>query len=322
MDWKGRWLITAALAAVMAGFGIWARGKLNGGETAPPKQGTGTGMRVAGEPPPAVPAAEMPGRATPPPPLADPLPGTDVSPSTTAPTVVSSPPAAEPVPAPASGGQVVPAGFPTPAPPPAPDAPSPTPAAVAPAAAPPAPAAAPPAAPPAPLTPVPPPAPAPVECPWTLRVQIIDGKTHLEARTDKEVHFRIVCDRLNLQAPDGAIEAHGTVKVTANHLDGLCDRLTISWLNDRIDLTGQVRVTCRREGQEVEMTGERLSLKLTATTQVRTGGRVVPTGFASPETTSRKPAQETSPRGAAGLARPDLEVDPPAAVDPFDGRPD
>jgi hypothetical protein len=119
--------------------------------------------------------------------------------------------------------------------------------------------------------PVPPPAAtapvktvvAPKPCPWTLRVALVDGKTHLTAQTGKEVRFRVVCDQLNLQAPCGNIEAQGTVKLASSGLEGSCDRLTISWQEDQVVLEGSAKLKCYREGQNVELKAARLSLRLT-----------------------------------------------------------
>lgn len=38
-------------------------------------------------------------------------------------------------------------------------------------------------------------------CPWALRIEIVKGKTQLTAAIGKEVQFRIVCEKLDLQAP-------------------------------------------------------------------------------------------------------------------------
>jgi hypothetical protein len=100
-------------------------------------------------------------------------------------------------------------------------------------------------------------------CPWTLRVAVIEGKTHLTAQSGKEVRFRVVCDQLNLQAPRGNIEAQGTVRLSSAGLDGSCDRLTICWQEDQVVLDGQAQLKCRRDGQDLELKAARLSLRLT-----------------------------------------------------------
>jgi hypothetical protein len=104
---------------------------------------------------------------------------------------------------------------------------------------------------------------APKACPWTLRVALVQGKTHLTAQTGKEVRFRVICDRLSMQAPGGNIDAQGAVKLASNGLEGCCDRLTISWQEDQVVLEGAAKLQCRREGQYVELKAARLSLRLT-----------------------------------------------------------
>ncbi len=77
--------------------------------------------------------------------------------------------------------------------------------------------------------------------------------------------FTVVCDRLTLQAPDGSIETRGNVQVSAPDVEGTCDNLTISWKADRLLLEGKVRVKCRQDGQMVDVAGDSLSVRLTAT---------------------------------------------------------
>jgi hypothetical protein len=100
-------------------------------------------------------------------------------------------------------------------------------------------------------------------CPWTLRIGLVAGKTHLTAAVGKEIRFKVICDQLNLQAPCGKIEAQGCVKVSSLGLDGSCDRLTINWQEDQVILVGQAQLKCQREGQDVELKADRLGLRLT-----------------------------------------------------------
>jgi hypothetical protein len=110
-------------------------------------------------------------------------------------------------------------------------------------------------------------------CPWTLRIGLEDGKTILTATAGKEVHFKIVCDQLNLQAPRGNIEAQGCVKVSSAGLEGTCDRLSISWQLDEVVLVGQAQLKCQREGQDVELRSDRLSLRLSPVNVKKTASR-------------------------------------------------
>jgi hypothetical protein len=117
--------------------------------------------------------------------------------------------------------------------------------------------------PPAP-TPEAPPRPEPVACPWTFDLAILDGKTVLTAKAGDAVQFKITCERLELQAPRGNIQAIGDIVLSSSGLKGTSQRLTISLQEDRVYLDGQARVVCEREGQELDVQGERLSLRLRA----------------------------------------------------------
>jgi hypothetical protein len=94
-------------------------------------------------------------------------------------------------------------------------------------------------------------------CPWTLQVKLVDGRTRLEARNGDKVQLQLTCERLNMQAPNGSIQAQGNVQVTGLDLKGTCDLLTISWQNDSVVLSGQVHL----DGRDIELTAERLVLK-------------------------------------------------------------
>jgi hypothetical protein len=93
-------------------------------------------------------------------------------------------------------------------------------------------------------------------------MEIVEGRTRLEARTGNKVEFHVNCARLDLQSPRGQIQAHGDVKLTGSGLEGTCDRLSISWQDENVALEGQVRLTCHRDGQNVELAADRLTLKL------------------------------------------------------------
>jgi hypothetical protein len=101
-------------------------------------------------------------------------------------------------------------------------------------------------------------------CPWNLRVAVVGGKTLLTAQTGQEIRFRVVCDQLNLQAPCGIIAASGSVKLSSSGLEGTCDNLAISWQADQVVLDGKAQLKCHREGQDLELKGDKLSLRLTS----------------------------------------------------------
>src|SRR5207244_511147 len=110
-------------------------------------------------------------------------------------------------------------------------------------------------------------------CPWTLKMTIVDGLTVMEARIGKEIQFRIVCEKLDLQTPRGAIHAQGDVKISGAGLDGHCDRLLINWHVDQIVVEGNAYLKCLREGHDVELTADRLSLRLSESSTVKGVGR-------------------------------------------------
>lgn len=134
----------------------------------------------------------------------------------------------------------------------------------------------PPMGPPEPIKPIkePVPQPKPLEftppvgvdaAPWVIRVEVIKTQTHLIA-TSKSAEFHILCQHLKVQSPTGDIQAEGEIKVNAVGLDMECERLTISWKNDWVLLEGKVHLQTEKDGQKVEMTGDKLQLKLTSLT--------------------------------------------------------
>jgi hypothetical protein len=98
--------------------------------------------------------------------------------------------------------------------------------------------------------------------PWVLRIEVVSGRTQLTAETSKGIQIRLICDQLNLQAPEGLIEAKGGVRISSAGSEATCDRLTITWQDDRITLEGKVQMKSGRDGMEIS--GDRVSLRLTA----------------------------------------------------------
>jgi hypothetical protein len=115
-------------------------------------------------------------------------------------------------------------------------------------------------------------------CPWNLSMEIVEGRTVLTARSGTDVQFKMSCDKLDLQAPRGRMDASGKVKITSDQLEGSCDKLTISWHEDVIVLE-KVQLKCKLQGYAAEMQAEQLRLRLS---------RVIPTttndGFDRPPT--------------------------------------
>jgi hypothetical protein len=106
-----------------------------------------------------------------------------------------------------------------------------------------------------------------VKCPWTLRLEVVKGRTILTAETGKDASFRVDCERLELKAPQGSIQAVGGVKISSNGLEGTSDRLTVNLQEDQVILEGRAALVSRRHGENMEIKGERLSVRL-----VKTGG--------------------------------------------------
>lgn len=280
-----RWMLTGLAALALVGVGIWAKGELIGGETddAQPSEWA---------PPPVnaplpsiqevVPSSYEP---SPPLPLPEDMPKTLPNQPEMETSADSSPNSDWSLPpSPIHDPQVTPVSTPPPEK-------FPTPAAF----------------------------PADTRCPWVLRVEIVDGRTQLEARTDKDVRFRVHCDRLNLEAPNGKIEAIGGVSVTAENLEGKCDRLIITWLDDKVILEQAVHVKCRKDGQEVELAGDHLSLKLTiidTPKAVHNQGVVVPSAY--------KPVPDHIIQTSAPVRQRSNREPPtdPSMIQPFDGTPE
>jgi hypothetical protein len=91
---------------------------------------------------------------------------------------------------------------------------------------------------------------------------IVDGRTVLTAKTGDEVQFKVTCDRLEMQAPHGSIQAVGAIKLTSSGLDGNSERLTISLQEDRVTLDGGARLQIKRDRQELGLQADRLSLRI------------------------------------------------------------
>jgi hypothetical protein len=134
------------------------------------------------------------------------------------------------------------------------------------------------------------PAPPPAVCPWTFHLVVVEGRTVLTAKVGGEVQFKVTCDRLDLQAPNGAIQAAGAIKLTSAGLEGSSERLTINLREDRVILDGQAHLKARRQSQELELQAERLSLRLVdgrlgdsaETAEPPAGGFPGPSGLVSP----------------------------------------
>ena len=99
-------------------------------------------------------------------------------------------------------------------------------------------------------------------CPWTFQVAVVDGRTQLEAKIAGDLQFTVSCDHLEMKSPAGAVQAQGDVKVRGTNVEGTCKKLTLSWTDERVQLEGSVKFKCKQDGQDVDLTGEQLSIKL------------------------------------------------------------
>jgi len=127
----------------------------------------------------------------------------------------------------------------------------------------------PPVPPPPPINldvPRPAPIPAPVQqvvnCPWSIQLEVVKGRTTVTAKAGKEASLRIECDQLDLQAPKRCLRASGKVKITGPGLEGTSNIMTLNLQEDRLMLEGDVKVKSRRDNQDLELTGDRLNLRL------------------------------------------------------------
>ncbi len=99
---------------------------------------------------------------------------------------------------------------------------------------------------------------------WTFNVDMQGGKTILTARIkNRNVEIQVACDKVDMQVPRGLVQAQGSVKLTSPNLEATSDSLSINLQEDILSLGGRAQVIHRQQGQEVEVRGDRLSLRLT-----------------------------------------------------------
>jgi hypothetical protein len=104
------------------------------------------------------------------------------------------------------------------------------------------------------------------DCLWSIQLEVVKGRTIVTAKAGKDASFRIECDQVDLQSPRGCLKATGKVKITGPGLDGSSNSLTLNLQEDRLVLEGDVKVESRRDNQDLELTGDRLNLRLINTT--------------------------------------------------------
>ncbi|MCI0684550.1 MAG: hypothetical protein L0Y71_20755, partial [Gemmataceae bacterium] len=80
---------------------------------------------------------------------------------------------------------------------------------------------------------------------WALHLETVDGKTVVQAIVHQKARFKIMCERLDLQAPIGTLRAVGDVRISGEGFQGSCDRLSITLHQDRLLLEGNAEVGIR-----------------------------------------------------------------------------
>jgi hypothetical protein len=105
-------------------------------------------------------------------------------------------------------------------------------------------------------------APALSTFPWKLHLEMVAGLTHFELRHNDAVQMRVQCEKLELQSPQGGLQASGRVAVSGPCLEASCDRLLISWQAGQIALEGHVRVICQNNGVRTELGTESICFRL------------------------------------------------------------
>jgi len=93
-------------------------------------------------------------------------------------------------------------------------------------------------------------------------VSVVEGRTQLEARVGKDVQFLVACDDLDIQTPKGQVCAAGNVTVSGPNVEASCTRLTLTGDDERLHLQGNVSLKCKQDGRDVDLAGEKLSMKL------------------------------------------------------------
>jgi hypothetical protein len=76
------------------------------------------------------------------------------------------------------------------------------------------------------------------------------------------VQFTVICDKLSMQTPDGNVQACGNVSVSGPNVEATCEKLTLRWHDERVLLEGKVRLKCQQNGQDVDLGGEQLTVRL------------------------------------------------------------
>lgn len=124
--------------------------------------------------------------------------------------------------------------------------------------------------PPPPSAPMTPPVPPAVQNSiWTFGFEIKEGRTLLTAKV-KSREFKVSCDSVDMQTPRGQVIAQGKVRIEGPQLEAMGEKLTIHFGDEQFHLEGKAQVKCGAN-MEVELAGERLSLKAVGAARLGSG---------------------------------------------------
>jgi hypothetical protein len=120
-------------------------------------------------------------------------------------------------------------------------------------------------------------------CPWSLQVDMVDGRTVVTAMVNKKHEFKIVCESLDLQTSKGTLKASGKVQISSDALNGACEHLAIPLMEDRLVLEGGAEVRIPKDAANIshakpaafELKGQTLNLRISELPS----GKVVQTGW-------------------------------------------
>jgi hypothetical protein len=111
----------------------------------------------------------------------------------------------------------------------------------------------------------PPPATSPF--PWRFNLEVVNGMTQFELRSNDELLMKVQCDQLKLDTPAGGLFALGKVTVTGPCVEARCDKLSIAWPSGQVALDGSVRLAFQNRGVVHEMRAESVTFRLNGAQQ-------------------------------------------------------
>jgi hypothetical protein len=88
-------------------------------------------------------------------------------------------------------------------------------------------------------------------CPWSLQVDLVDGRTVVTATVNKTHEFKIVCESLDMQTGKGTLKASGKVQISSDTMNGVCEHLEIPLMEDRLVLEGGAEVRIANDAANI-----------------------------------------------------------------------